>query len=81
VIILDEPTRGLDVGSKVEIYRSMEALAEEGVGILMISSEPEEVVQMSDRVLVMRGGKIVAELSREAASVPKVLQFATGTIS
>jgi len=61
VLILDEPTRGIDVGGKSEIYGLMRRLTDDGRGILMISSEIEEVVAMSDRVLVMHDGRIVAE--------------------
>ena len=63
VLILDEPTRGIDVGGKSEIYRLMRGLADKGCGIIMISSEVEEILSMADRVLVMRGGKIRRELS------------------
>ncbi|MEQ9032044.1 MAG: sugar ABC transporter ATP-binding protein, partial [Aggregatilineales bacterium] len=69
VLIMDEPTRGVDVGAKSEIHRLMSQLAaERGLAILMISSELPEVLGMSDRVLVMRAGRIVAEFSREDAS-------------
>ena len=64
VLILDEPTRGVDVGAKTEIYRIMRGLAERGIAILMISSELPEVVGMSDRVVVMREGVISGELDR-----------------
>jgi rhamnose transport system ATP-binding protein len=68
VLIMDEPTRGIDVGAKAEIHRLMSGLASEGLAVLMISSELPEIMGMSDRVLVMRGGTIVAELARAAAS-------------
>jgi len=68
LLILDEPTRGIDVGAKAEIHRLMGELAAQGLAILMISSELPEVLGMSDRVLVMREGRIVAEFSREEAS-------------
>ena len=68
LLILDEPTRGIDVGAKAEIHRLMGELASSGVAILMISSELPEVLGMSDRVLVMREGKIVAEFDREHAT-------------
>ena len=68
ILILDEPTRGVDVGAKTEIHRLMTALAREGLAILMISSELPEVLGMSDRVLVMRGGQLSATLSRAEAT-------------
>lgn len=78
VFIMDEPTRGIDVGSKAEIYQIMADLAEAGVAIIMISSELPEVLGMSDRVMVMREGRIVKELSREQASEELVMQYAVG---
>ena len=68
ILIFDEPTRGIDVGAKAEIHRLMSRLAAEGLAILMISSELPEILGMSDRVLVMRQGRIVAELPRAAAT-------------
>ncbi len=68
LLILDEPTRGIDVGAKAEIHRLMGELASQGVAILMISSELPEVLGMSDRVLVMREGRIVADLPRAEAT-------------
>jgi ABC-type sugar transport system ATPase subunit len=68
LLIVDEPTRGVDVGAKAEIHRLMSELAQQGLGILMISSELPEVLGMSDRVLVMRQGRIVAEFSRAEAT-------------
>ena len=67
LLILDEPTRGIDVGAKAEIHRLMGELARQGVAILMISSELPEVLGMSDRVLVMREGRFVAEFARAEA--------------
>jgi ABC-type sugar transport system ATPase subunit len=78
VFILDEPTRGIDVGSKSEIYQIMADLAEQGVAIIMISSELPEVLGMSDRVMVMREGKMVKELSRAEASEEAVMLYAVG---
>jgi rhamnose transport system ATP-binding protein len=73
VLIMDEPTRGVDVGAKSEIHRLMSKLvAEEGLAILMISSELPEVLGMSDRILVMREGEIVAEFSRSEATQEKI---------
>jgi ribose transport system ATP-binding protein len=78
VLLLDEPTRGIDVGSKQEIYRLMESLAERGVGILFVSSEMEEVLGMSDRVLVMHQGRIAGEVPRTKLSEEAVMRLATG---
>jgi len=78
MLILDEPTRGIDVGAKLEIYRLMDELATRGVAILMISSDLPEILGMSDRILVMHEGKIVGELDRNAATEEKVMMFATG---
>jgi ribose transport system ATP-binding protein len=64
VLILDEPTRGIDVGSKAEVHRIMRTLAEEGACILFISAEVPEIVQVSDRILIMRNGRLVAEHPR-----------------
>lgn len=77
VLIMDEPTRGIDVGAKVEIYELMNELTAEGAGILMISSELPEVLGMSDRILVMSAGRITGELSAEEASQEKVMELAT----
>ncbi|GAA3330530.1 hypothetical protein GCM10020331_083480 [Ectobacillus funiculus] len=70
-MILDEPTRGIDVGAKYEIYNLMNRLVEDGVAIIMISSELPEVLGMSDRILVMNEGKFVKELKREEANQEK----------
>ncbi len=78
VLILDEPTRGIDVGAKVEIYNIMNELVEQGVGIIMISSELPEVLGISDRILVMREGKMIKELDWEEATQEKVMYYATG---
>ena len=77
VLIMDEPTRGVDVGAKVEIYGLINRLTEEGAGILMISSEMPEVLGMSDRILVMSGGRITGELSPEEATQERVMGLAT----
>jgi ribose transport system ATP-binding protein len=81
VLIVDEPTRGIDVPAKVEIYDLMNRLTAEGKGILMISSELPEVLGMSDRVLVMRGGRVVAELESARTTQAEVLAFALGQAS
>lgn len=82
VMILDEPTRGVDVGAKAEIYRIMRALADKGAVILMISSDMEEVLNVSDRVAVMHEGKITGVLDRASCTEENVMQLAVGkTIS
>jgi ABC-type sugar transport system ATPase subunit len=78
VLILDEPTRGVDVATKVEIYRIISDLAERGVGILLISSELPEILGMSDRALVMREGRLVGEFTRAQASEESLLACAAG---
>jgi ribose transport system ATP-binding protein len=77
VIILDEPTRGIDVGAKFEIYQLMRQLTDRGVAILMISSELPEILGMSDRILVMHDGEIAGELDRDAASEEGIIELAT----
>ncbi|WPP01873.1 sugar ABC transporter ATP-binding protein [Pseudomonas sp. HR96] len=78
ILILDEPTRGVDVGAKAEIYRLIRQLAGEGMAVIMISSELPEVLGMSDRVLVMHEGQLMGELDREAATQERVMQLASG---
>ena len=78
VLLLDEPTRGIDVGAKQEIYRLMEQLAADGLTILFVSSEMEEILRMSDRALVMHQGRISGELRREQLSEEAVMRLATG---
>jgi rhamnose transport system ATP-binding protein len=78
VLILDEPTQGIDVGAKLEIHELMMALAEQGAAILMISSDLPEILGMSDRVAVMRGGTICAVLDRAEATQQRVLALALG---
>ncbi|CUH95939.1 Ribose import ATP-binding protein RbsA [Propionispora sp. 2/2-37] len=78
ILIMDEPTRGVDVGAKAEIYHIMNMLVSEGVGILMISSELPEILGMSDRVLVMSRGRITGELAIAEATQEKIMAFATG---
>ena len=77
LLIIDEPTRGIDVGTKSEVHRRMSELAVEGLAILMISSELPEVLGMADRVLVMREGRITAELTRSEATPETVMYAAT----
>ena len=76
ILILDEPTRGIDVGAKYEIYSLMNKLVEEGMSIIMISSELSEVLGMSDRLYVMSEGTITGELSAEEATEEKVMAMA-----
>ena len=76
VLIMDEPTRGIDVGSKSEIYEIMNDLVTSGVSIIMVSSELPEILNMSDRVLVMCDGTIMGELGREEATQEKIMQLA-----
>ncbi|HLQ18181.1 MAG TPA: sugar ABC transporter ATP-binding protein [Tabrizicola sp.] len=78
VVLFDEPTRGVDVGAKAEIYRLMRGLADQGVGVLMISSDMEEVIGVSDRVLVMHEGRIAGSLGREQLSEHAILSLAVG---
>jgi len=78
VMILDEPTRGIDVGAKAEIYRLMRALAEQGTVILMISSDMEEVLNVSDRVAVMHEGEITGALDRPDCTEENIMQLAVG---
>ena len=81
LLVMDEPTRGVDVGAKVEIYELMNRLTDAGAGILMISSELPEVLGMSDRIYVMRHGRIQAELDAATATEERVLQAALGLAS
>jgi ribose transport system ATP-binding protein len=81
VLLLDEPTRGIDVGAKAEIYRIMEELAGQGVAILFVSSEMEEVLGLSDRALVMHEGRLSGELQRSGLSEEAVMRLATGHAS
>ena len=80
VLVFDEPTRGIDVGAKYEIYNIMNQLSDEGMGIIMISSDLPEVLGMSDRVLVFRGGRITADLPRSEANSETVMKYATGSV-
>jgi len=79
VLILDEPTRGIDVGAKAEIYHLMNDLAAQGVGILMISSELPEILGVSDRVLVMHEGRLAGEFDPRTATQDDIMSAATGS--
>ncbi|HWK24155.1 MAG TPA: sugar ABC transporter ATP-binding protein [Ureibacillus sp.] len=78
ILILDEPTRGVDIGARKEIYHIINQLAEAGVAILMISSELPEVIGMADRVIVMREGKLTGEVMKEHMTQEVIMQYATG---
>jgi rhamnose transport system ATP-binding protein len=78
LLIIDEPTRGIDVGTKSEVHRLLDELVHRGVAVLMISSELPEVLGMADRVLVLREGRVTAELSRADASEDSIMRAATG---
>ena len=80
VLILDEPTRGVDIGAKVEVHRIMSDLAASGLGIILISSELPEILAMSDRILVLHEGRITAEIARADATEERVMFAATGQL-
>jgi ribose transport system ATP-binding protein len=77
VLILDEPTRGIDVGAKAEVFALISRLVAEGAAVLLISSELPELVGVADRVLVMAGGRVVGELPREELSEAALLRRAS----
>jgi ribose transport system ATP-binding protein len=81
ILIFDEPTRGIDVGAKNEIYKLMNQLASEGKSIIMISSEMTEILRMSDRIIVMCEGEIKGELDISEATQEKIMDKATRNIS
>ncbi len=81
ILILDEPTRGVDVGAKYEIYTIMKDLAKSGVSVIMISSDLPEVIGMSDRVYVMKEGKVKGELQKDELSEEIIMNYATGNIA
>lgn len=78
VLLLDEPTRGIDVGAKQEIYQLMDELAQQGLAVLFVSSELEEILGMSDRVLVMHEGRVTGQLQRDQLSEQAIMKLATG---
>lgn len=79
ILILDEPTRGIDVGSKTEIYNLINKLKADGVGIIVITSDLPEALGISDRLFVMREGRITAEFAHSEANQERVMEFALGT--
>ena len=78
VLILDEPTRGIDVGAKAEVHSLMSSLAQAGIGIMMISSDLPEIMAMSDRIVVMHEGRITAILDRRDATQELIMAYASG---
>jgi rhamnose transport system ATP-binding protein len=78
LLIIDEPTRGIDVGTKAEVHRILDGLVADGMAILMISSELPEVLGMADRVLVLHEGRMTAELSRSEANEDSIMRAASG---
>ena len=81
VLIVDEPTRGIDIGAKAEVHSLLSQLAAQGVAILMISSELPEILGMSDRIYVMREGKISGVVDRADATEERVMELATGVVA
>ncbi len=77
IFLMNEPTRGIDVGAKVDIYQMMERLCEAGAGIVMISSELPEMLSMADRIIVIAGGRVTAEFGRQDATQEKLLHATT----
>jgi rhamnose transport system ATP-binding protein len=80
VLIVDEPTRGIDVGTKAEVHRLLEELAGQGVAVLVISSELPEVLRLANRILVMREGRVAAEFAHAEASEEAIVAAATGQL-
>ena len=80
LIIFDEPTRGIDVGAKFEIYKLINDLVEDGVAVLMISSEMEELIGMSDRIIVLSEGKMTGELQKDEFNADTIMSYASGVI-
>ncbi|HWR12860.1 MAG TPA: sugar ABC transporter ATP-binding protein [Rectinemataceae bacterium] len=78
VLILDEPTKGVDIGAKQEIYQQIEKLADAGRGILLISSELDEIMALSDRILIMRAGEVTAEFGKNQATYKEIMHYAAG---
>ena len=81
IIILDEPTRGIDIGAKAEIYKIIAQLTEQGATVIMISSELEEILGMCDRVIVLHHGRITAEFERSAFNQENIIKAAMGNWS
>lgn len=80
MLIVDEPTRGIDVGTKAEVHRLLSEKAKDGMAVLMVSSELPEILGMSDRIVVMREGKQMGILDRDEADSEKIITLATGGV-
>ena len=80
VLILDEPTRGIDVGAKREFYRILERLSEDGAAMMLISSESDEVYDLSDRIIVMQDGRMTREFARGQLTRNELLSFVTESV-
>jgi rhamnose transport system ATP-binding protein len=80
-LIVDEPTRGIDVGTKAEVHRLLSELAEQGVAVLMISSELPEVLGMADRIVVLFEGRVTGEFVRADATEDAIMHAATGAVA
>src|SRR4029078_8697232 len=80
LLILDEPTRGIDIGAKDEVHRIISELAASGLGIILISSDLPDVIAMSARLLVLHEGRVTAEIARSEATEERVMTAATGTL-
>lgn len=81
IIILDEPTRGIDAKARIEVYETIEKMKREGLAILLISSDVEEIVQLVNRVYVMRNGRFVSHMEKEQLSVNEVTRLAYGGVA
>jgi rhamnose transport system ATP-binding protein len=80
LLIVDEPTRGIDIGTKAEVHRLLSELAAQGVGVLMISSELPEVLGMADRIIVLFEGRVMREFARADANEDSIMRAATGLV-
>jgi ribose transport system ATP-binding protein len=81
IVVIDEPTRGIDIGTKEQIYKFIARLAEEGKSVIVISSEMPELIGICDRIVVMRAGRIVGELTGEHMTENEIVVLATGATS
>jgi rhamnose transport system ATP-binding protein len=81
LLIIDEPTRGIDVATKAEVHRIIDELAAEGMAVLMISSELPEVLGVADRILVLHEGRLTGEFTRADATEDKIMRAATGQVA